>query len=116
MPIFFIWIFAGVTIEVGLVFILVAIPFLIFIYLFFGRIKVVSLHDNNISISNYIKSINVSLKQVEYIHYGNKLFNPWLVYIKFKENTAFGKEIIFWRNYKISTVSLINEMIKETKS
>ena len=85
--------------------------FLLFYYFMFGRLKKAVLEGKEITISNYIKSISLPVDEIESIRFGLWFAIPNHVYVKFKNKTELGQEIVFWRNDQLSK-SEIKEKLK----
>lgn len=67
---------------------------MIFLWLTAGRLKRVELLENNLIISNYFRSIRISVWDIEEIRQ-NRLINTRPITITFRHNTIFGSSIIF---------------------
>jgi hypothetical protein len=77
------WIFAGITVLGGG-----------FLYWFCARLKRVSLGADRVVISNYLREIEVPLRDVEAVS-GSLLMSPELVWLRFRRPTRFGSQIVF---------------------
>ena len=66
----------------------------IYLYFVYGKILKVAFYDSKIVISNYRREIKIELSDVESVG-GSILLNPELVWLNLKENSEFGKKIIF---------------------
>jgi len=91
-----------------------------FIYNFCIKLKLVEIDDNCIYISNYAKKINVPLSAIDQIR-ENFFINLHPILIKFKNDTDFGKKIIFtpkglyiFRRHPI--VQELRDMVQKSKT
>jgi hypothetical protein len=66
----------------------------LFLWLISGRLKRVELKENNLIISNYFRSAQVSVSDIEDVRQ-NRFINIRPVTIAFRHNTIFGSSIIF---------------------
>ena len=74
---------------------------ILFAYWMFGRLKKVEISESTLFISNYLKSVEVPLHDVESVS-GSILLSPELVWIRFRRPTEFGDKIVFmakWRPF-----------------
>lgn len=93
----------------------------VLLYLFCGRLKAVSLADQTLVISNFQKTINVPLRDVECVS-GSLFMHPELVWITLKVTTEFGTNIQFmapWRLIQGLTrppiVAELNDLVERSK-
>ena len=85
----------------------------ILLYLICGRIKRVQLKGNKLNISNYIKSIEVDLSEIESVS-GSILLSPELVWFKLRRPTKFGETIIFMPEVRFSSLGFTRHpMVKK---
>lgn len=65
-----------------------------YLYFVYGKIMKVAIYDSRFVISDYRKEIKIKLSDIESVG-GSILLNPELVWLNLKENSQFGKKIIF---------------------
>jgi hypothetical protein len=67
---------------------------LVFIYYGLLRAKAVYIDENYLYVSNFIKEVNIPLESIKEVsEYATS--SPRLIFIKFKNETEFGKKIMF---------------------
>jgi hypothetical protein len=86
----------------------------IFTYLFSGRIKKVEFDGYNFYVSNYLRSETINVSNVKSVS-GYTLLKPELVCFELKENTSFGKTIIFMPKIRFYTGLSPNPIVNELK-
>src|SRR5262245_43616150 len=84
------WFFVGATVVGGA-----------FLYWFCMRLKKVSLDGHMLVISNYLRRMEVPLRDVEAVS-GSLFTSPELVWLRFRHPTAMGTKIVFMPKIRFS--------------
>ncbi len=80
----------------------------IFLYLYFVKLKKVEIDEQNLYISNYLKTIKIEKEKIKKISVF-KFLNPKIVIITFNCRTEFGKRIAFLPQ-TLKTLNTIDEL------
>lgn len=80
--------------ELGIVFVLAFAFGSLLIYYIFVRAQKVEITNKYLYVSDFRKTVKIPLTNITYVA-DNVIFKPRPIFIKFKEDTEFGKQIMF---------------------